>query len=474
MNDRTGMPAVSSAQQAIFDQGHEVGELAKALFPDGVEVRVSFRDIEGAIRTTTELLPLRKPIFEAAFAYDGAFARPDILIPVDDNSWDIAEVKSSTEVKDVNRHDLALQRYVYEGAGLRIRRTFIYHINHQYVRMGSVRPQELFTKADETKSVLPLLPAVPGRLRDFESNVRRTSTPDVPIGPHCSDPYPCPLRERCWAFLPKHNLTTLTRMGGKAFPLAERWGWEIKDLPDDEKRTLSQEIQIRAVRNDAAEVDREILRRFLQRLEYPLFYLDFETMQWAVPPFDATRPYQQIPFQFSLHIQPEPGGKLEHHAFLAEGTSDPRQALLEALEEHLGSRGSIVAYNASFELGRLREMTDLFREYEAWFASIEPRFADLYEPFRKFAWYHPDQRGSASMKEVLPALTGKGYEGLAIADGTAAANAYKRVTFGNVSEEERSSVRNDLLRYCGLDTEGMAWIVDALRREVEQQETGNR
>ena len=464
VNARDRMPPVPPGQQAIFDQGHAVGSLAKTMFPKGIEIEASFRDIDGALRKTAELLPLCRPLFEAAFMFNGGFARADILIPVEDNAWDIAEVKSSSEINEINRRDLAFQRYVYEGAGLRIRRAFLYHVNTGYVRRGAVDPQEFLVKSDITDEIQPLLRDIPRHLEEFRSVVMQGQAPEVRIGPHCSKPYACRMKEVCWAFLPKHSLTTLTRIGTKGFEAMERYGAGIGDLPDDYALTENQRIQAKAVKSGTVHVDRESIGRFLSRLEYPLSFLDFETMQSAIPPFDGSRPYQQIPFQFSLHVVAAHGALPHHHAFLAEGRDDPRPKLLAKLKSVIGSSGSIVAYNASFEAGRLREMAETFPANADWAASLESRFVDLYEPFRQFAWYHPDQKGSASMKDVLPALTGRSYAGMPIADGTTAANEYVRVTFGDVSDDERTKVREDLLRYCGLDAEGMQWIVEELRR----------
>ena len=206
---------------------------------------------------------------------------------------------------------------------------------------------------------------------------------------------------------------------------------------------------------------------FLNTLKYPLYSLDFETISPAIPLFDLTSPFQQIPFQFSLHIQRSDGGNTEHYSYLADGKGDPRPDLLRLLKKHLGAKGSIVTYNASFEKDKLNRACEAFPEFAAWNEGIQKRIVDLLDPFKAFHYYHYDQKGSASIKSVLPVLTGTSYEGMAISEGGMASREFLRVTFGeNVTEEERRSVRKSLEDYCTLDTMAMVEIVEKLREMV--------
>lgn len=323
-------------------------------------------------------------------------------------------------------------------------------------------------------------------LEEMKAVVRRRSTVDVKIGPHCSDPYDCPLTEVCWKFLPKDNVFTLTRIGDKGFELIERGVLGLKDIHRPEDFNEKHQIQLEAFRTKKPHADPKAIAAFLERLEYPLYYLDFETFQTAVPMYDGVRPYQQVPFQFSLHIVRAPGEKPEHHGYLAEGDVDPRPEILRLLKHLLGTKGSVVAYNAAFEKARLNEMVEWLQapatmrsrarrdaeaakdaeEFVKWNGRIQERFIDLLQPFREFAYYHPSQRGSASMKSVLEPLTGKGYDDLEIADGGTASQEYMRVTFGEQSKvkSEKEKIRGQLEAYCGRDTEGMIWMVEALEK----------
>jgi Domain of unknown function(DUF2779) len=467
-NAKDEIPAVDTSTQAIFDQGHIVGEYAKKLFPDGVEVGKGVKDFHQVLELSAKAVALRKPLFEAAFKSNNAFARADILNPVGKDQWDIIEVKSSTEVKNINLHDLALQRFAYEGAGLKIARCHILHINNKYVRHGDIEPKKLFKQVDVTKEVNKLSSSVLPNLEEMLRVIGEKKFPEVEIGPQCNDPYDCPLHDKCWAFLPENNPLTLYYFKKvKAFELIHSGNLDIISLPKTAKLSDKQEIQVEALRSGKPHIESERIKEFLGQLTYPLFYLDFETMATAIPLFDDVRPYQQIPFQFSVHIVDKPGNKPRHESYLADGKNDPRPEILKRLKGLLRDQGSIVAYNASFETSILKVCCEVFKEYSSWFGKIESRIVDLLAPFKSFYYYHPDQHGSASIKSVLPVLTGKGYEGMEIAEGGTASQEYLRVTYGDVEAKERENVRRDLENYCKLDTEGMTMIVDALHKILQ-------
>jgi hypothetical protein len=402
-------------------------------------------------------------MFEAAFEHGGGYARADILVPASGGRWDLIEVKSSNKVKEHYYYDVALQKYVYDGAGIPIRRCYLMHLNGRYVRRGDINPHKLFQKEDITKEVRRILYEVAPHLRKMATVIKRSAAPEIPIGPHCGDPYPCPLGDVCWEFLPNHNVTELYRGGKKQYELIEKGILRLVDIPNDFHLTNSQEIQISSIRTGKPHINEEEIGKFLTSLKYPIYFLDFETFATAIPLIDKARPYQQIPFQYSLHILNAPDAEPVHHSYLAEGPIDPRPEILSSLKKLLGSKGTILTFNSSFEIGRLNEMSRDYAEYRSWFEKIKRRIADLIIPFRRFAYYHPDQKGSASIKSVLPALSGNGYDQLAIADGGTASLEYLRVTFGDCSKSEREKVRKQLEKYCAMDTMAMVKIVDSLR-----------
>jgi hypothetical protein len=462
-NARHLFPQIPAAAQAVFDQGHEVGAFAKRMFPNGIDIVADPTDFQKAIQLTEKALLLRCPIFEATFSANGGYARADILNPVGEDEWDLIEVKSATRLKDVHIPDLAFQKWVFTAAGIKIRRCFLCHINNRFVRQGEIEPKRFFTLRNVTSEVAELSRDIDERMSQMGKTISLPNSPEIQIGKQCDSPYTCPLHEHCWSFLPLHNVLELyADRKGRGFDLLQHGVLRIADIPDDYPLSAKQQSQRAVAISGKPHVKRTQIEKFLSTLEYPLHFLDFETFTTAIPIFDGTWPYQQIPFQFSLHLVREVGAQPEHARFLVEGRHDPRSDFMRQLKSAIESVGSILVFNAAFEKGRLRELAEVIPQYEDWVEAVTGRMVDLLIPFRAFNFYHPDQGGSASMKSVLPALTGKDYADLEIQEGNTAGREFIRVTFGNVSESERERVRRALDIYCGQDTEGMAWILDNL------------
>jgi len=289
--------------------------------------------------------------------------------------------------------------------------------------------------------------------------------PEVGIGPQCHAPYECSLTAHCWKHVPADSVFTLTYAGERAWKWWNNGVIRVADLPSTEQYSSNQSIQIAAERTEKPHMDVPAVQQFLEGLRYPLHFLDFETIMPAVPMFDGCRPYAQTPFQFSLHIQKSPGGEVAHLDYLADGSGDPRPGFLRALQASLGTEGSIVSYNSSFETGRLRELAAQFPDHAGWINQALVRFenADLLQPFRSFAVYHPEQHGSASIKSVLPAFTDLSYDDLAIQEGGTASNQFLGLQKGMVPSAEIPSLRKNLSSYCERDTVAMVKLVEKLR-----------
>jgi len=460
INEPKRLPQVDLSTQFIFDQGHRVGDLAKKLLPEGIDVPTD--DFMGNIAATKKLLNARKPLFEAGILAGRIYSRVDILRPAKGERWDIIEVKSSTSVKEVNIHDVTFQRYCCESQDLAINHCYLAYINNQYVRDGEINPQDLFKIDDITDLVEEDSHGIRDRIDSMFEDIAREICPEIGIGLHCRDPYECVLAE-CWDFLPEHNIFNLYYGGKKCFELYDSGIFTVKEIPDSYKLNGKQSIQKNCEISGQPHVDREAINDFLSTLQYPLYYLDFETIGPVLPLFDGTRPYQAVPFQFSLHVVNGDKASPEHFSFLAGSPDDPRPAFLSKLKKVLGDSGSIVVYNQAFEEGILKELAKVFPEYDDWITGVRGRLVDLLQPFRGFYYYHPQQKGSASIKRVLPALTGKGYDNMEISEGEEASIKFYTVTYGVATEEERNKVRADLEKYCALDTEGMILIVERLR-----------
>jgi hypothetical protein len=461
INQPEGIPEPDTITQYIFDQGHLVGEYAKKLFPGGIDI--PHDDFMGNVAATKHLLAEKKPLFEAGILSVRIYCRLDILNPVNEDEWDIIEIKSGTSVKEVYIDDVSFQKFCCEKAGLEIRSCKLGFINKQYVKNGEIDPRELFILEDISTRVEEISESIEERVSNLLEVISNKGRPEMTIGQHCLAPYECPLRAECWGFLPENSVFDLRGGKTKQFSLWEQGISSIKDIPADVPLSRQQQIQKECVMTGSVHVEKEEIRQFLNKLKYPLYYLDFETFGPAIPVYDGTRPYQDIPFQFSLHVVESEGSEPVHHAFLAEGTEDPRPQILRELQRLLGSEGSIIAYNAGFEEGVLKELVEAFPEYTHWLEGILTRMVDLLYPFTNFHYYNASQKDTASLKKVLPAVTGKGYEEMGIGAGMDASIAYGRIMYGDATEEEIARVRADLLKYCKMDTEGMIWVVDELR-----------
>jgi hypothetical protein len=406
----------------------------------------------------------RGPIFEAGISPTDLYSRIDILVPVGNESWDIIEVKSTTEVKAVHLDDLAFQRYCCLQAGLDIRNCNLAHLNREYVLDGSVNPEELFTIEDVTGEIAPYSALVPDRIADIFRVLDSPQCPDGVIGPHCHDPYNCSLSEcECWRGVPDGSVLELYYGGTKKWQLFNQGIVNLTDIPEETKLTPTQQLQKHCALTGQCYLERGPLNGFLNSLQYPVQFLDFETVSPGIPMFQGTRPYQHVPFQFSLHVIESKNSKPVHHSFLADGRDDPRPEFVKQLKSVLKSDGSIVVYNQSFEQRILTDLAIAFPEEQSWITETIMRMKDLLQPFRKFHYYNPSQKGSASIKKVLPALTGQGYEHMEIGEGTMASLMFQTVTYRDVAEDERSRVRQLLLDYCHKDTQAMIDIIEKLK-----------
>ena len=447
------------APQRVFLTGQEVGLFARKLFPDGIAIDTTLSTSD-RIKTTRDALTQRKPIYEAAIGSGNLYAQVDILVPAR-GGWDIVEVKSATRIHKHYYQDIAFQKYVCDKSGLPIRQCRIATINGDYVKHGPIKVKKLFNLALISCEVAEVIHEVPKSIASMVK-VLAAKCPKIDISSHCGSPYPCPLQYLCWDFLPKHNVFELHRIGAKAYDFMEQGILRIRDIPAGTALSRYQNIQIKCVKTGKPHVNPEEIAEFMDDLIYPVSFLDFESFNTPIPIYDGTKPYQQIPFQYSLHVLQGIKGKPEHYEFLVEGRDDPRPALLESLKKQIGTSGTILAFNISFEKARLGEMATTFPEHSQWIKGVMPRIKDLITPFRQAAYHHPGQRGSNSLKLVMPALTGQSYDDMKISDGSEAADEFKRITFGDVNDTERQKVRKALLRYCGQDSGGMITILKRL------------
>ncbi len=468
-NDKDRIPKPDEIQQKKFDDGTFVGEMATEVFPGGIEL--ADEEFKNNLDRTKKELGKRKPIFEASFIVDRLYSRADIINPVDEDEWDIIEVKSATKVKDINLHDVAFQKLVYAKAGLKIRNCFLMHINNKYTKKGTIEPSELFTQTDITEEIKPFE-------EGLEENIEKMlkiidgEEPEFSVDDILTNEYDNICIDEFKESLPEDNIFEFYRMLSKKKVSLYKDGCKsMKDVPECIKLNEKQAIQRRLAHDGGIHTNKQEIKNFLQNLAYPIYYLDFETINPILPKFEGMKSYQRIPFQFSLHIQKEKGGECEHVSFLANGTDDPRPKFMKALKDNLGEKGSVLVYNQGFEKGVFNECATTLPRFRKWYdENILPRIVDLWDVFRNFDYYDPRQKGSASIKYVLPVMSNLSYKDLKdVKKGDQASFEYERVTYGmGIFKEEKQKIRDALEEYCKLDTLAEVEIVKKLWKVVEE------
>jgi hypothetical protein len=417
---------VDDATQRIFSLGTDVGVLARNYFPGGELALMGEIPDAGAIERTQQLINQGvRTIYEATFVYDHTLVAVDILTREKD-AWKIVECKSSTQVKPEHVVDVAVQYYVVTGAGFPVSDAQVMHINNRYVRRGDLDVKQLF----ECESVLDQVISKQEFVRVnivLLLDMLGKEEPEQPMGNHCSNPYACDFQVYCRSLLsPKEQL-----------------------IPDHTP----------AVRRDA-------IRKWLDRYGYPLYFFDFETIMPAVPLFNESRPYQQIPFQYSLHYRESKKSPPEHTSYLAWPEGDPRPALIDQLIRETARPGKILVYNMNFEKQRLQEMARDFPEFREPLHSIIHRLEDLMIPFRSKDWHTPSMGRGYSIKTVLPLLAPElSYKEMEISDGGDASSRFAAL-YETIDREFIDQTREALLKYCHLDTWGMVRIVEELDKDI--------
>jgi predicted RecB family nuclease len=453
------------ANQVIIEQGQEVGLLARQLFPGGVEVRGS-GGLEAAIRFTRELVAnLEVPaIFEGAFEHQGVIVKTDILQRRKENHWRLVEVKSTSDLKERHLEDVAIQSYVLSGSGLKLASVWLAHISREYVLTGTqVDPHQFFLFRNLTTRAKNLQPELVFRLRSQLRILALSTPPEVPTGPHCINPVVCEFFFHCNQPLPEDHIGYLPRLRASAAEQLEELGVEsIHEIPADFELSEFQRRVCTAMQTGQPWFSAELRTEF-KSLKYPLCFMDFETVNPAIPRFVGMHPYDHIPFQFSVHVQQEPGAAPNHFEFLAMNSRDPRPEFISSLCEALGEGGSIVVYNQQFESQRLWELAGWLPEYTLRIREIQCRLWDLLPVVRNHV-YHPAFEGSFSLKAVLPALVPEmTYEGMEVPNGQAAGLAWETIISGNSSQAERQAKRQALLDYCGQDTLALVRLLEAIQ-----------
>lgn len=452
--------ADETGAQAAFDFGDQIGDVARQQYPDGH--LIEHGDLTEDLTATRACLSARprKPLFEATFAYRNTLVRADLLLPMR-TGYRLVEVKASTSVKPHYLEDVAIQAWVMKNANVRVRRLELAHVDNSFIYPGNADYSDLLRYVDVASEVGPLVDKVGGWVKAARATLGGTE-PRIEPGAQCKKPYPCPFIDYCSPPVEDGYPLSELQYGGKVVEALVADGYtDLRKVPA-KRLSKAQHLMVhRAVKTGKPVID-PAAGEFLQRLDWPRRYLDFETIQFAVPIWKGTRPYQQIPFQWSCHRETR-RGKVVHHEFLATGTEDPRRAFVESLMEALGGTGPIFVYNASFERARMEELAASFPEFAPALEAAIARFEDLL-PLVRSHYYHRDQHGSWSLKAVLPTIASDlAYSELEVSNGGDASETFRSLLDPDMPTPEAESLRKALLVYCGRDTEALVRIARLLQ-----------
>ena len=450
-----------------LESGFEVEKYAYKLFSEGVNVKID--DIEEAKSETRKLIKDNTPvIFQATISGRRLFCRSDIIrFNPADSSWDIIEVKSATEVKDIYIDDLAFQKICLEETGLRVGRLLVLHINNEYVKNGDISPSELLIEVDVTEEVKNKAEDTRLAIEDALKVLQIKDEPEIQVLRQCNNPYDCPFIPYCHKDFPDHSIYSIAGALGKKKleVLLDEGVMEVKDIPPELLTNDKLRKHHYVVSNNVVHIEKDNIEEELSVIEYPIYYLDYETFAPVISIIDGYRPYQRIVFQYSLHIQESPDSELKHYYFLAKDLSDPTKAMAETLAERIGSSGSVIAWNMGFEKGCNTEMGERTSEYQQFFEDVNNRMYDLMHVFKKGFYVHKEFHGSASLKKVLPVVVPElKYSELDISEGMTASNSWGDMVTKDMSQKEKDKIYNDLLEYCELDTLAMVKILERLMR----------
>ena len=469
--------AIPTSRDSVLKNGTEVGELARNLFGDYTNIEFN-KDLNIMVAETRKLLK-NKPniITEASFNYDNNFCSVDILKNNLDG-MEIYEVKSSTEVQDIYLDDASYQYFVLSNLGLNVKKVCIVYINNQYIRGKKLEIEKLFNIEDITDIAKSKQDEIRKNIEitnKYMNEHDKNNEPKEDIGMKCLKPYKCEFWEYCTRNLPRPNVFDIG--GGmhnsKKFEKYYEGKISFKDLQNEDLNPKFLEQIDFELNNLKPKIEKEAIKELMDSLKYPLYFIDYETYQLAIPEIEGTRPYQQLPFQYSLHIIKEKGAPIEHKEFLAE-IDDPDyiRHFAESMIKDMPENGSVIIYNKSFEPARNNEIARMYPDLKDEMDRINSNIVDFLEPFKQRKYYTKEMHGSASIKAVLPALYPDDpeldYHNLPVVhNGGEASEAF--LNLKNKSKKEQKEIRHGLLVYCELDTLAMVKLWERFKEIIGEK-----
>lgn len=471
-HDKAKLPEVDQALQALFDNGHLFEKYAEQLFPQSI--LLGFNGYQEYLslpkRTHAAIENGAKTILQGRVESEGITCIFDVLERVEGNLFDLYEIKSSTSIKIEHEYDLAFQVVVLEQAGILIRNVGVIHVNNQYIRNGPIDTKAITKITDVTEAVRLLIDETKLNIQQAIKTIQS----DIPPGMSPRFVRLGPIEEWLTIFkslntdLDPHSIYHLATIKPKLVGELEDLGiTHLKDIPEHIKLSDKQKLQVLSTKFNKRMIEHRKISEFLQRLKYPLHFFDYETLSSVIPTFDGIRPYQQVPFQYSLHIIESPDAPVQHKEFLHTQNSHPGLPLLQKLKEDIGDTGTILVWYEKFEKSRNKELGIMFPEYADFMESVNNRIVDLMIPFSEGWFVDKDFFGSASIKRVLPILVSElSYKALAIQDGASAQRIWMETILDGKNKESKNQILTDLTEYCKLDTLAMVQLYKVLQAEL--------
>ena len=468
---------LSEFEKHLMEQGNEVESYARNLFPGGIEIVGTGKE---ACQETVRLMTAKiHAIFQATFIVDDFIARNDALVyDAENDKWDLYEVKGTNSLKENTPDhdhidDLTFQASILKRANIPVGKYFLVHLNKEYIRSGDLNLKSLFVIEDQTEKVTARLPKIEEQMIAAKEYLTRSEEPRG----GCDCVYQGRSRH-CATFrhshpnIPDYSVHDISRIGlskKKLESFIERGIYNLNDIPEDMDLSEIQWNQVHAHQLSKSTINSKDIDTELRKLAFPLYFLDYETFAPAIPIFDGYHPYQRIPFQLSIHVLIGPDSELTHIEYLHSERSDPTNQIIALLEKHIGSSGTIIAWNKSFEVGVNKELAGRLPDHKAMVDRINSMFYDLREIFQDQHYVHPGFRGGTSIKKVLPAIVPElSYNDLGIQDGGQASDAWWAMVSPATKPKESEKISDDLKKYCGLDTYAMYAIWKHLNKETKR------
>ena len=462
---------------SILEKGTEVGETARGIFGNYKLVEYNIDKQKMVDETNKYLADKPNIICEASFIYDNNYCAVDIL-KNDKDGVEIYEVKSSGKINKSYIVDVSYQTWILKQLGFNVKKSCLVHINSGYIKQGNLDLNELFIIEDVTDE---LLEVDSDKVKELQDILNSKEEPDTDLSVDCMKnkncSYECPFFKYCTRNLPTPNVFDVG--WGAHFDKKLELYYQNKITFEDvlaegtfiTNKQATEQLEF-TIHNSKPKIDKENIKEFLDTITYPLYFLDFESYQSPIPKIDGTRPNQQICFQYSLDYYLEENGKLYHKEYLSEEyDGDPMYGLCKQLCEDIPKDTCVIVYNQTFEKTRLKEMASIYPEFKDHLLNIDNNIVDLYPTFRYHDYYQKEMEGSASIKQVLPALFPNDpeldyYKLNQVHKGDEASAAY--LSLKGLNQQEQQELRKNMLKYCGLDTLAMVKIYDLLKETIEK------